>query len=195
VAAAVAMAPTEMAGFKPASNWNSARMAIGTLAALTLSNGTATAASATWNAPAPNNPGTWLVGYADAPGDVRMMNGYLDPTSPSMPATVTVSGLPATITTGGYDLYVYMNGDPSATEMRNYQYTIGATTMTVNQTGVSLTFSGYVLAPAGGMGNYIVFRGVTGASFTLTATPGTSTPANRQRAPVNGIQIVSPTGS
>jgi hypothetical protein len=46
----------------------------------------------------------------------------------------------------------------------------------------------------GGSGNYVVFRNVTGTSFTLTATPGTTT-GNEHRAPVNGIQIVYPSGS
>ena len=49
-----------------------------------------------------------------------------------------------------------------------------------------------VAAPAGGAGNYVVFRNLTSASFTLTATPGTGSPT---RAPVNGLQIVAPTGS
>ena len=53
-------------------------------------------------------------------------------------------------------------------------------------------FSGtYVMAPATsvGTGNYVVFRGLLGAGFTLTATPGASTSTVR-RAPVNGLQIV-----
>jgi hypothetical protein len=37
-----------------------------------------------------------------------------------------------------------------------------------------------------------VFRNLNTATFTLTATPGTGT---NMRAPVNGLQIVSPTGS
>jgi hypothetical protein len=49
-----------------------------------------------------------------------------------------------------------------------------------------------MLAANGGMGNYIIFRNVTGAAFTLTAQPPTGTVA---RAPVNGMQIVSPPGS
>jgi hypothetical protein len=57
---------------------------------------------------------------------------------------------------------------------------------------VPTSFTAFTLAPAGGAGNYIIFRNVTGAAFTLTATPGTGTAT---RAPVNGLQIVSPTGS
>ena len=61
----------------------------------------------------------------------------------------------------------------------------------VTQAGSSsAVFPGYVVVPAAG-GNTVIFRNVTGTSFTLTATPVSGTP----RAPVNGLQIVSPTGT
>ena len=63
----------------------------------------------------------------------------------------------------------------------------------VSQTGPTPTsFTAFALAPPGAAGNYIVFRNLTAAAFTLTATPGTG---SAPRAPVNGVQIVSPTGS
>ena len=188
-----AMSPTEIAGFKPASHWNAAFGAAGSLTGIALADASATEASVMWNSPpSVASPGEWRVGYTDAPGDARMMNGYLDPLTSAAPATVVVSGLPTTITSAGYDVYVYTSGAiPSGT--RTYRYAIGATTFTVSQTGPTpTTFSGYVLAPAGGAGNYVVFRNRTEASFTLIATPGTGSPS---RSPVNGIQIVSPTGS
>jgi len=70
---------------------------------------------------------------------------------------------------------------------------IGTAMFTVSQTGpVSTSFTSFTLAPTGGAGNYIVFRNLTTATFTLTATPGTG---SATRAPVNGLQIVAPTGS
>jgi hypothetical protein len=188
------MAATEVAGFKPAANWNGAATNMGTLANLVRSDGTATAATVTWSSPAMGtNPGEWKNPYVDMPGDTRMMNGYLDPPATTTPATVTVSALPAAITAGGYDVYVYMAGNIPGATTRTYQYAIGAATFTVSQTGPSATaFPGYTLAPAGGAGTYVVFRNLTSASFTLTATPGTGNPT---RAPVNGLQIVAPTGS
>jgi hypothetical protein len=134
------------------------------------------------------------VGFADMPGNTRMMNGYLDPVQAAMPAVVTVSGLPASITGGGYDVYVYIAGDVgTGTSTRVYNYAIGTTMFSVSQTGPTPTsFTSFALAPAGGAGNYIVFRNLTAATFTLTATPGTG---SAQRAPVNGVQIVSPTGT
>ena len=47
----------------------------------------------------------------------------------------------------------------------------------------------YTQAVGGGSGNYVVFRGLNTASFTLSATPGTATGA--RRAPINGVQIVA----
>ena len=110
--AAPAMAATEVAGVKPVARWNGAANIMGTLANLLLADGTATTASVMWNSPSMgSNPGEWMVGFADMPGNTRMMNGYLDPVTASMPAVVTVSGLPASITAGGYDVYVYVTGD------------------------------------------------------------------------------------
>jgi hypothetical protein len=193
--AAPAMAATEVAGFKPAARWNGAANIMGTLSSLVLADGTATTASVMWNSPSMgSNPGEWMVGFPDMPGNTRMMNGYLDPVQASMPAVVTVSGLPASITAGGYDVYVYITGDlGTGTSTRTYNYSIGTAMLAVSQTGPTPTsFTSFTLAPAGGAGNYIVFRNLTAATFTLTATPGTG---SAPRAPVNGLQIVSPTGS
>jgi hypothetical protein len=186
--ATAVMAATESAGVKPATNWNGAAGRAGTLSSLKLADGTTSSASVTWNA-----AGTWSLYLTDAPGDARMMNGYLDPT-PASPATVTVGGL-ASPMSSGYDVYVYCYGDIYLVETRTFRYTIGSTTHSVSETGISVhDFAGFTpVTSEGGTGNYVVFHDVTGTSFTLTATPGTST--GLQRAPVNGIQIVYPSGS
>ena len=182
------MAATESAGVKSAANWNAAPGITGTLPGLSLANGTVTTATATWSAAA-----SWSLAFKDAPGNVRMMNGYLDPIASTSPATVTVSALPPWITAGGYDVYVYCLTDSNSGETRTGSYKIGSTTFTVVQTGpVATAFAGFVLAPNQGAGNYVVFRNVTGSSFTLTATPSGGTVP---RAPVNGIQIVWPSGT
>ncbi|HVY36510.1 MAG TPA: hypothetical protein VHM31_01205, partial [Polyangia bacterium] len=193
VVAAPTMTATETAGVKLAANWNAAASISGTLPNLRQSDGTVTTATVTWSSPATaGNPGEWINGYADAPGNTRMMNGYLDPTSSASPATVKVSALPAPIS-AGYDVYVYVYGDIPGASTRTYQYAIGNTTITVSQAGPSpATFPGFTLAPAGGAGSYVVFHNVSGTSFTLTATPGTGP---QTRAPVNGLQIVWPPGS
>jgi hypothetical protein len=192
------MAATESAGVKSATHWNGAASNTGTRSSLVLADGTNSSASVTWNVPvASTAQGTWSLAWTDSPGDVRMMNGYLDPGATAQPATINVTGL-ASPMSSGYDVYVYCFGDMHLVETRTYQYTIGSTTHTVVQTEPPLvtSFSGYTLAPEAGAGNYVVFRNVTGTIFTLTATPVSSTRGSMYlRAPVNGIQIVYPSGS
>jgi hypothetical protein len=182
------MNATESAGFKPATNWNSATSSTGTLSSLAAADGSTTTASLTWN-----SPGVFTVPFTDASGDAHMMNGFLEARD-AVSATISVT-LPISMS-GGYDVYVYCYGNIDPTT-RTYQYKIGSTTHTVSQTGRSVTtFPGHTRAPEGGAGTYVVFSNVTGASFTLTATPASSTAVPPVlRAPVNGIQIVYPSGS
>lgn len=196
----VAMQPDEIAGVRPAANWNTAAGPMGALTALVFSDGRRAAASATWDAPmTPTSTGVLLLGYADLPGDVRMMNGVLNPAWLDVPAAaatlVTVGNLPAEIAAGGYDVYVYVLGGIPVVGERRYTYTIGATTFNVTQEGPTPTTVTapypYVLAPDMGSGNYIVFKQVVGSTFTLLATPSAS---SALRAPVNGLQIVWPAG-
>ena len=186
------MTAAETAGMKPARNWNNATTLMGSLPSLIRTNGTTSGASMAWNSPG----GIWSVGYPDVPGNQRMMNGHLDPTDATAPATVTVGNLPAAFTSAGYDVYVYFVGNVPAGQSRTYRYTVGPTTFTVTQNGptTNSAFPGFVVATDGGSaGNYTVFRNLTAASFTLTATP--SSTSFQARAPVNGIQIVAPAGS
>ncbi|MBC7773039.1 MAG: hypothetical protein H7210_11125, partial [Pyrinomonadaceae bacterium] len=186
-----AMTSTEIAGVKPAARWNNAPGASGSLTAFADNQGNSMNCGLTWTA---GTGGVWRLSWPDAPGNTRMMNGYLDPISASAPAKVEVTGLPSSITGSGYDVYVYAYG-PLSSGTRTSIYAIGSTSISVTQTGPSAsTFTGYTPAPPGGSGNYVVFRGVTGSSFTLTATPGTAS-GTQTRAPLNGIQIVSPSGS
>jgi hypothetical protein len=180
------MAATEIAGVKAAMNWNSAAQMSGTLNHLLAADGSQTTASVTWSA-----DGEFANMYPDNPGDARMMNGYLDPTSSA--ATVTVTGLPSSITAAGYDVYLYTTGYISTALTRTYGYSIGSASVSISQTGPpAANFPGYTLATDGGSGNYVVFHELTGGSFTLKATPGTGL---QTRAPVNGLQIVSPPGT
>ena len=195
----VAMDPNESAGVKRAAHWNSAPGDTGTLASLVSSSGSATAASANWSVPELGGLSTWSNSFTDAPGDPRMMNGYLDPRMPDQPGTVSVANLPAEMSSG-YDVYVYCYSAVDSGDTRNYQYKIGSTTVSVSQPSLSTSsFPGYTLATGGdggtaGAGDYVVFRNLTGSSFTLTAQPRPST-WGMQRAPVNGMQIVYPSGS
>ena len=186
------MNATDLAGFKPATHWNSAPNATGTLSSLLAADGSTTTASVNWNA-----PGTYTVPFTDASGDAHMMNGFLEAQN-SVSSTITIGVTLPSSMSGAYDVYVYCYGNIDAST-RTYQYKIDkvATPQTVSQTGHSLTtFPGHSLAPASGAGagTYVLFQNVTGTPFTLTANPLTSTEAIL-RAPVNGIQIVYPAGS
>jgi len=194
------MAATEKAGVKAATHWNEASGASSTaaLTPLVQSDGTSlTGSGVTWSSPGDpnnlsNNPGVFSVGFTDAAGDTRMMNGYLDPSSTSTPAaTVTVSGL-----TGTYDVYVYFMASLQSGVTRTHKVAIGSNSVTVSQTGpTGTTFPGFTQVTAtGGTGNYYVFKQVTGATFTLTSTAATASDSI-MRAPLNGLQIVWPSGS
>lgn len=199
----VPMAANETAGVKRAQNWNSAPGAMGSLTSPVLADGSvATATVVTWNAPNyPDNPGVWRLAYADQPGDIRMMNGLLNPCWSSPPSAsvdvISISNLPSTLTSGGYDVYVYVLGGIRDSETRSYLYTIGTTTSNVSQTGPTPTTPPtpylYTLAPNMSAGNYVVFRQIKGSSFTLSVKPGNTTGVFR--APINGIQLVWPSGS
>jgi hypothetical protein len=193
----VTMDPNDVAGVKPAKNWNSASGNQGSLSSLLFADGSAaTGASVGWSA-----SDTWTVGFTDTAtsSDSRMMNGYLDPRAsalPATPATINVT-LPSSMS-GAYDVYVYCYASID-NRTRTYQYAIGGTTpRTWTQQGPSTTtFPGYNEAPSGGTGNYsyVRFQNVAGSTFTLTATPVAATGGDSYRAPVNAIQIVFLAGS
>jgi hypothetical protein len=194
----VAMDPNELAGVKPATHWNSAPGDTGTLTLLVSSSGSATAASANWNVPEVGGQSIWSNSFTDAPGNTRMMTGYIEARSVDHPGTISVTDLPAQVSSG-YDVYVYCYSAVDSGDTRNYQYTIGSTTYSVSQPSpTSSSFPGYAQAVGGdggtaGAGNYVVFRNLTGSSFTLIAQPRGST-WGVERAPVNGIQVVYPSG-
>ncbi len=180
----VAMASTEVAGVVAEPNWNDASGAASTAPiALVNAAGAATTATVAWSS---NN--VWETPITDQPGNARMMKGYLDTGSTST-TTVTVAGLPAS--SGGYQVYVYADGD-NASATRTGIYTIsgaGITTTTIDLTDAANTnFSGTFTLANNSVGNYVVFT-INAAGFTISATGGAATDGF-PRAPINGIQIV-----
>jgi hypothetical protein len=117
---------------------------------------------------------------APAGNDRNLMTGYLD-TSDVSTTTVTVSGLEYT---EPYSVLVYIKGGVNG---RSGDYTIGD--QTIRHTD-SFPFSGtYVFSEMDGVqtGDFIVFSGVTGDSFTLSAKAAAD--IGGFRAPINGIEI------
>jgi hypothetical protein len=177
------MAPSETAGVVAKANWNEAQGSTSSGFALSDETGTATGVVLSWT----SSP-VWSLPITDAPGNVRMMLGYLDTVGQN--TTVTVSGLPSN--PAGYDVYVYADGDNGgATRTGTYQLSgTGITTTSVNLTDSANTnYSGTFTQANGSAGNYLIFPGIGVSGFTLTAIPSTATDGT-QRAPVNGMQIV-----
>jgi O-glycosyl hydrolase/fibronectin type 3 domain-containing protein len=179
-----AMGSTESAGVVAATRWNSAPGASSASAlALTDNTGAATGATVAWSSAA-----TYSTLITESAGNNRMMKGYLDTTNTST-TTVTVSGLGSGYTSNGYDVYAYFDGAGGGVT-RSGNYAIGATTIAGTDGG---DFSGTFTQANGSAGNYVKFANLTGASFTLSATP-LSSPDSILRAPLNAFQIVQHSG-
>src|SRR5271168_1296246 len=181
----VPMQTAEFAGVIPKGSWNNATGASSSSAlSLVDETGAATSATVTWK-----SDNVWQQPITDAPGNVRMMKGYLDNGNQGT-STVTVSGLPAD--PSGYSVYVYAQGASSASTNTGIYQISGAGITTSN---ISLTynsnFSGtFVQATASNpIGNYVVFTLPNVSGFTLSAIPSTAS-SGYERAPINGIQIV-----
>ncbi len=181
------MGSAEVAGVVPESNWNNANGAKSSSAlALVDSTGAATAATVSWT-----SDDVWDESITDAPGNVRMMKGYLD-NGQTDTSTVTVSGLPSS--SGGYTVYVYADGSTSGTNTGIYQISgAGITTTSINLTYNS-NFTGTFTQANNSVGNYVVFTIANVSGFTLQAIPSTAS-SGYERAPLNGIQIVPQAGS
>lgn len=178
---------TGTAGFIPSEHWNNVADRLtpqGSATDLIDSTGATLAGTAvTWNA---NN--TWLVSSDEpAPGNSSLMAGYLD-TSDSSTTTVTVTNIPYST----YMVYVYCDGDATG---RYGTYTARAGGEEVLTRTQARDQANWPIAAGGGEfvqvgedgapGNYILFRGLSGGTLTLTATPNGGV-----RAPINGIQII-----
>jgi hypothetical protein len=144
-------------------------------------------------------------GGANTSANTTMMKGYLDNGSENN-TSITVSGLEAV--SGSYSVILYMDADNGDLWTRG-EYTIGVTTV-LNEDSEGINFNsgsgqnanGVFQLPdaddVGGIwpvypdnnseGNMIIFSGLTGSSFTLTADPVSG--QEGLRAPVNGMQIV-----
>ncbi|BDI33298.1 hypothetical protein CCAX7_53490 [Capsulimonas corticalis] len=181
VGSGTAMGSSENAGVVGAASWNNASGQSGSGLGLVDSSGASSGASAAWSASA-----VYATGVTDTAGSKRMMKGYLD-TYSGATSTVTVSGLPSYYTTHGYDVYVYSDGSNGGAT-RVYKYAIGPSNIQIND-AVNTDFSGAFTQASSSAGNYARFSALSGSSFTLSATPVSSTDAYL-RAPINGIQIV-----
>ncbi len=164
------------AGIYGTAVWNNTTGAAGIAAGLLDGDGTATAASVEWS-----SPNTWSStgrgeenNTAPVGEDRDLMTGYLDSTAALTPTvSVAVSGLSGLFT--DYNVIVYIKGGIVG---RGGDYTIGDQTQAHLDIG---PFTGTFVE--GAEGDYLVFPGISGDSFTLTST------GVNFRAPINGIEI------
>ena len=176
------MAQTEEAGVVKAAFWNNAEFNAGSVDSLMDDAGNLSGASLQWQAPA-----IWSTPITERMGDARMMKGYLDSPEGSS-VTVEVKGLPQSFSSG-YSVYVYSNGD-DAQDMRRAVFSLGGQSIEMQDPPQSFFDGKFIQAEPGASGNVVVFKGLKGASFTLSATPGLSNGQTR-RSPINAIQIVA----
>jgi hypothetical protein len=187
------MDPSEVAGVVPQANWNNAMGAVAfNVGPLVDQSGVAIAGTSL----AYGSANTWSTDVPDAPGDSRLMGGYLDSTNTSF-TFVSVVGLSGW-TSGPYDVYIYANGDAHGGRHAFYIINgIPPLTELILECTDFAAFDpavGYVEDKQDGNGgNFIHFAGMTASNFYLLATPqNPKDPAdNGTRAPVNAIQFVA----
>ena len=207
-----AMTPAELAGVIPAANWNS--FIVNTQATpqpLVDATGAATGATVSWTS---NN--TWNTGTVSAPGSFHMMKGYLDSSDTSI-TSVNVANLPASLTSSPYSVIMYYDGDNGANQRVGKYSITGATTANATYWGrdaASSTYAGAFIIgqtatdPVPGAtqgsgtmdnnataantvpaGNMVIFRGLTGSGFTLSAQSSVASDGTNRSA-VEGFQIL-----
>ena len=168
------------AGIRGTTVWNNVEGAEGSAEELDIQINGASAASGinvSWS-----SPNTWSsTGRGEenntaSGNDKNLMTGYID-TNAEDPISVTVSGINTELS---YDVIVYIKGGVND---KGGDYTIGDQTFPHTDT---LAFDGDFVY--GELGDYLVFKGISGSSFTLQSQPthGTTAP----RAPINAIEVV-----
>ena len=181
----IQMQPDEVAGVARRPQWNPAMGSEGVMLGLLDETGASTSVELDWAA-----LWSWhLPDVVDAPGDTRMMTGYLDPRGSGESTQVAIRNLPAN--PDGYDVYIYADGD-NTINRRTGMYTIDDGVVAPQTVSImdpeDADFEGTFVNANNGEGNFAVVH-VAGTSFTLTATPGLADDGT-ERAPLNGIQIV-----
>jgi hypothetical protein len=177
-----AMNPVDTAGAVSATNWNTT-VQNDTTSALITGAGTATEATVF------NDICCAYQSFdTETNADFKMMKGYIASFDGDT-NQVVVSGLPASFVRSGYDVYVYWGNKD--TDNDAVAYTIGDTTYFIRDNnekwnGTHSRSKAQTLAGAKSGSNFVVFRNLTEASFTLLINS-----YNTFRGGISGLQIVA----
>ncbi|MBI9015854.1 MAG: LamG domain-containing protein [Phycisphaerae bacterium] len=139
---------------------------------------------------------TYKVGYSfynsngwgsQADKNYKMMEGWFGLRDDD-DGFIIVNNIPPAMAANGYDVYVYFDSNASSSDPRNMNFNIG----TYNLFGMEIyRYAGEFIESAGDsfanatVGNYVVFRGLTGTDMVLNGRCDST-----YRATINGIQIV-----
>ncbi|MBL9139745.1 MAG: hypothetical protein JNK85_28000 [Verrucomicrobiales bacterium] len=162
-------------------------------------------AAGTWSSTGRGGENNLLLGR-----DKVLMTGFLDTTSAST-TTVKIAGLPTKLTEKGYDVYVYalaglpgLGGsyriiDPESGKVLRDSIRAQSPPASTSYMEVAGNLGATTNGPAAlifGTGNYLVFRGLTARAITVEARTDSMGSGigfgNTPRAPINAIQLVSP---
>lgn len=148
-------------------------------------------------------------------GNHLLMTGFQD-TSGESTTQVKISNIPANLTSGKYDVVVYTLGgvasgrggafrvtDQAGTELKGYTYVVSA----LNPTNLFEAVNTGPVTPGDGStyatGDYVLFSGLTSPNIIVEGTTATVTingtdvdvgVGGTQRAPINAVQLVTPSG-
>lgn len=196
------LAPASSAGVYAATNWNNMDSTIAIQAApqaLNLGDGSASGANVTWTSTS-GDESVDSIGTGPNPltmtSDERIFKDYLESgTSQGDAVSVTINGLSSVFTSAGYDAYVYFDQNSSRSEDQLFSITGGADIYTqvpgdTDFTGTFTQATGTTVGTATS-GNYVLWSGLTGSSFTLSTEAFSQNTAGQWNAGISGIQIVA----
>jgi hypothetical protein len=175
----VPMRAADMAGVVSKSFWNNVAQPVSQQPqTLRDENGQLTNATITWQ-----GADSGALPIADAPGNIRLMRGYLDNADTS-PITIQITGLDPDV--NGYDVYLYTDGNNGANEYDGKYALNGSSVVCIDRPNADFSGTFAKCTTGGGPGNYVQFFATSNTLNITAQTQATNVP----RSPINAIQIV-----
>jgi hypothetical protein len=195
------LASGDVAGVESANNWNNVSSgdnsgSNATTSSLINDSGVVTSTSITYE------QNFWSINNGTST-DGKVSSGYTN-TSSTADGVLSIAGLGSEFTSGGYNVILYLGGTDS--QGQNTAIEVGAnigggTSQWIRHVrSTDATFSGYnsetfadeATAQSGSTNsNYVVFSGLTAASFDINVLKDSSSTSGWARAGIKGVQIVA----